>query len=83
MDVAEYRATGILTLDPAAASVAAEAYLRATGHVGTVTVAGDQVQVRVSIIQPAALLQIVGIKDLTVNGRGAARIVSGVGSPTP
>jgi len=83
VDVAEYRATGILTLDPVAAVVAAEAYLYATGHAGAVTVAGDRVQVRVSITQPTALMQIVGIRNLTVSGRGAARIMSGIGRPAP
>ena len=83
VDAAQYRATGILTLDPAAAVVAAEAHLRATGHAGAVTVAGDRVQVRAGITQPTALLQIVGIRDLTVSGQGAARIVSGIGGPAP
>ena len=83
VDLAQYRATGVLTLEPAAAVAAAQAYLHATGHVGTVAVAGDRVQVQVSITQPTALLQIVGIGGLTVEGRGAARIVSGIGAPAP
>jgi len=48
-----------------------------------VTVVGDEVQVRASVTQPTALLRVVGIDDLTVSGRGAARIESGIGSPTP
>ena len=83
VDVAAYRVTGVLVLDPAAAVADAQAYLRATGHAGAVTVNGDEVQVRVSITQPTALLRVAGIGDLTVSGRGAARIESGIGSPTP
>ncbi|HMC40858.1 MAG TPA: pilus assembly protein TadG-related protein, partial [Acidimicrobiales bacterium] len=47
-----FRATGRVVLQPDQAAQAAQTYLAATGHTGTVTVNGDQVQVAVNITQP-------------------------------
>lgn len=81
--LAEYRAGGAYRLDPGAAVAAVGAYLAPTGHDATVSVAGERVQVRVTISQPMALLRLVGIGELTVSGRGEARNVRGIGSATP
>ena len=43
-----FRSTGQIVLDPAQANQAAESYLAATGHTGTVQVNGDDVDVTVS-----------------------------------
>src|SRR5206468_2357901 len=83
VDLAAYRSTGTFHLDPAAATVAARAYMAPTGHEATVTIVGDRVQVRVTIAQPMALLRVVGIDELAVSGRGEARSVRGPGSPAP
>jgi hypothetical protein len=72
IDIATYRATGQITLDPAQATADAEDYLAATGHSGTVTVNGNQVAVTVSITQPMQILSIGGIDHLTVTGTGTA-----------
>lgn len=68
-------------LDPLAARAAAETYLAATGHAGDVVVAGDSVEVTVSLTTPMALLQLAGIHERTVTGIGIARIVRGVTGP--
>ena len=56
IDTDEYHLTGIPTLDPAAANQAAQAYLDATGHVGTVAVEGATVTVTVSLSVPTRFL---------------------------
>ncbi len=78
-----YRASGVLRLDPARARAAARAYLAATGHHGTVRVAGDRVAVTVQITQPMQLFGLAGIGGMTVTGRGVARAARGVEGATP
>lgn len=77
LDVAEFRATGRYLLQPVEAKAAAEGYLAATGHAGNAQVSGDTVTVEVSLTQPMAMLQVLGIDDMTVTGRGEARLVPG------
>jgi Flp pilus assembly protein TadG len=79
--VEDYRATGVLRLDPAAAVAAAQTFLVPTGHPGDVTVADDRVRVQVTVVQPTALLRMIGIGELTVTGRAEARSVRDPGSP--
>ncbi len=78
VDLTTYRTTGTEVLDPAAATAAADSYLTATGHTGTVTVAGDRVTVTVRITQPTQILTIAGIRSLTVSGTGSAVAERGV-----
>lgn len=49
VDVDTDRTTGIVVLDPAAATQAASDYLAVTGHTGTVTVTADTVTVTVGL----------------------------------
>lgn len=49
IDLAHYNATGVVRLDPTAASSAANRYLAATGHTGTVNVSGNTVTVTVAL----------------------------------
>jgi hypothetical protein len=67
-----FRSTGQVVLDPSQARQAAESYLAATGHTGTVQVNGDDVEVTVSITQPMQILGIGGIGSLSVTGHGNA-----------
>ena len=69
---------GHATLDPQTAVTEAEAFLAASGHHGTVLVAGGRVQVTVTITRPMALLSAVGISERTVTGVGTARPVRGI-----
>ncbi len=78
VNLATYRATGTEVLDPSAATTAAERYLAATGHLGTVTVTGNRVGVTVQITQPTQILNIAGIHAITVTGTGAAQPERGV-----
>ena len=82
VDVALLRSTGEMVLDPVRASQAAESYLAATGHTGTVEVDGDEVEVSVSITQPMQVLGLAGIGSLTVTGHGSAVAAYGVEGAT-
>ena len=77
IDLATYRATGQITLDPTEATADAEKFLAAAGHTGTVAVNGDVVTVRVSITQATQILDIAGIDHLTVTGTGTAMAEQG------
>jgi hypothetical protein len=74
-----YRTGGNVVLDADAAVGAAQGYLAATGHTGTVNVDGDRVSVNLSFAQPTTLLRIVGMNAVTVSGRGEARSLRGIG----
>ena len=76
-----FRSTGEIVLDPPQANQAAESYLAATGHTGTVQVNGDDVDVTVSITQPMQILGIGGVGSLTVTGHGTAAAQHGVTGP--
>lgn len=73
IDLTTYRATGAIVLDPMAAREAAERFLLATGHTGTVHVTGDEVSVTVSITRQTQILDVAGIDTMTVVGHGSAR----------
>lgn len=72
IDVPLYRATGEIALDPSEASADAEAFLSRAGRTGTVSVAGDQVTVTVTITQPTQILSVVGVEHFTETGSGTA-----------
>jgi hypothetical protein len=78
IDLAAYRQSGSVTLDPTAASQAAESYLAATGDSGQVAVAGDVITVTVRVVQPTQILGIVGLHTLTVSGTASATAVRGI-----
>ncbi len=65
-------------LDPAAAENAAQAFMTASGHPGTVTVENGVVSVRVSYRIATQVLGIVGIRSLQVTGSAAAVDLRGV-----
>lgn len=73
LDLTAYRADGTLRLAPDRASAAARNYLAAAGHTGTVSVAGNTVNVTVTVSQPTQLLGLIGISSLTVTGTGQAQ----------
>jgi hypothetical protein len=81
IDIPLFRSTGQIVLDPVQANQAAESYLAATGHSGTVQVSGDDVDVTVSITQPMQILGIGGVGSLTVTGHGTAAAQYGVTGP--
>ena len=77
IDIPLYRSTGTITLDPAQAVADAQGFLAAAGAHGTVTVAGETVAVTVTITQPAQILSVVGVDQLTVTGTGSATAQQG------
>ena len=81
VDLPLYRATGQLVLDPAQADQAAQSYLAATGHQGTVKVTGNEVDVTVTISEPMQILELAGIRSLTVTGSASAVAEHGVNGP--
>ena len=73
-----YRTSGELALDPDTAAAAAQGFLSATGHSGTVIVDDNEVVVTLNFDQPMSLLRIIGINTVNVQGRGQARSVRGI-----
>jgi Flp pilus assembly protein TadG len=78
LDLAAYRATGAVRLDPEQARDLAQRYLASVGATGTVQVAGDTVTVEVTATYRTQLLSLVGIGDIHTHGRGAAHPQRGV-----
>lgn len=74
IDLDEVRATGTATLDPDRATQAAEAYLSATGHQGTVTVTESTITVTARIVQP---MHILPLPDRVVTATDSATAVTG------
>ena len=71
-------AGGPVDADPSAAAAAANSYLAAVGHSGSVTVSGDLVEVSVSFPYQTVILGAAGVNDITVTGIGRARAERGV-----
>jgi hypothetical protein len=78
LDLAAYRATGRLRLDPPRARELAQRYLASVGATGTVRVAGDTVTVEVTATYRTQLLSLAGVEDIHTHGRGAAHPQRGV-----
>ena len=77
------RAGGPVQLDPAAAIVAAQGYLAATGHTGTAAVQGDAVTVTVRITRPTAVLSAIGIDTVSSTATATAVGITGIDRPEP
>jgi hypothetical protein len=74
---------GAVDTDPARAEAAAQAYLAATGHAGSVVVQGDMVEVTVSIPYQTTILGAVGMGETTVTGTGRSHARRGVTQAEP
>jgi hypothetical protein len=83
IDLAAYRDNGALRLVPQQASAAARAYLATVGRSGTVSIAGNTVNVTVTISQPTQLLGLIGIGSITVTGTGQAEPQRGISGVIP
>lgn len=66
-----------LSLNPYAATQAAQAALAADGHHGSVVVSGVTVRVTVTSDEPTVLLGLVGIGHMVVSASSAASAVAG------
>ena len=78
INLATYRASGTVVLDPTHAVSAAEGYLGGTGDRGQVSVNGDVVTVTVEATQPTQILGIVGLRSLSVSATASATAVRGI-----
>ena len=74
---------GVVQIDGAAATAAAQKFMVAAGHPGTVDVVGGLVSVHIRYQVPTAVLGLVGINRITVVADAAAVDVSGVVRGTP
>lgn len=83
IDLARYRASGELLLDPDEAESAAAEFLADAGATGTVRVAGDTVTVEVTTTASTQVLGLIGIPALTVHGSGSAHARRGVNGIEP
>jgi Flp pilus assembly protein TadG len=69
---------GVVEINPAAAIVAANAYLASVGEPGTTEVVGQTVTVHISTDEPTVILGIVGIQNIVVSVTASATNVHGV-----
>ena len=81
INLATYRSTGTVVLDPTLATDAAEHYLASTGDLGQVDVMGDVVTVTVEKTQPTQILGVVGLHATTVSASAHATAVRGITGP--
>ncbi|MEV6639661.1 pilus assembly protein TadG-related protein [Amycolatopsis sp. NPDC051371] len=78
LDLAAYRASGEVRLDPVLARELAQRYLASIGATGTVAVAADTVTVEVTATYRTQLLSLVGVKDIHTHGHAAAHPQLGI-----
>ncbi|MEO3861332.1 hypothetical protein [Acrocarpospora sp. B8E8] len=75
--------SGIYRIDRQAALNAAQTYLAATGHRGSVRVTGPTtIEVTVRIQQPTLMLSAIGISEISVQSTAQAHLVTGVTGPS-
>jgi Flp pilus assembly protein TadG len=78
INLAAYRTSGTIILDPTQATEAAEQYLSSTGDRGQVAVEGNTVTVTVEATQPTQILAIAGLRSLNVSATASASAVRGI-----
>lgn len=75
-------AHGTFTIDRAAAIRAAQNYLTAAGHTGTVTpLSPTKIEVSVTVSKPTTMLSLIGIGSMTVTSSATADLLTGVNGP--
>ena len=73
VDIGRLRRTDDVRLMGEKAAAAARAYVASTGDTGTATAHGDKVTVRVTHHQRAQILQLIGLRTLTVTASATAQ----------
>lgn len=73
LDIGRLRSTQDIRLLTGKAARAATAYVTATGDLGQAKVRGDEVTVKVTHRQPTQILQLVGVRALTVTAHATVR----------
>ncbi len=77
VDLAVYRATGEVRLDPAAATAGARTFLSRSGVTGTVTATATTVTVNVRAVRRTQLLHLVGVTSIPVAATATATAATG------
>jgi hypothetical protein len=72
LDLTLYRQTGLVRLNVAEATTAAQAWLSSVAATGTVTATAQQVRVEVTAVADTQLLSIVGVDSITVHATATA-----------
>lgn len=70
--------SGVVSIDPAAATRVADAYLQAVGRPGVVTVVGQTVSVSVQSSDPTVILGMIGLEQIEISATASATNVHGV-----
>lgn len=78
VDLAGYRQTGTVLLDPAAAQAAARTFLSQAGITGTATATTASVTVSIVTSRRSQILHLVGIDSITVTATASATPSTGV-----
>ncbi|MGP0028942.1 MAG: pilus assembly protein TadG-related protein [Acidimicrobiales bacterium] len=78
INLAIYRESGTVVLNPVRAAEAAEEYLGSTGDHGQVSVNGNTITVTVEATQPTQILGIAGLRSLTVSATASASAERGI-----
>ncbi|MEV0112552.1 pilus assembly protein TadG-related protein [Streptomyces sp. NPDC050844] len=73
LDIGRLRGGDDIRLVQGRAATTAKAYVASTGDAGTATVRGDEVTVHVTHHQRAQILQLVGVRTLTVRAQATAQ----------
>lgn len=81
IDLAAYRATGVLLLDPAAAEQAARQFLTAEGQAGTVDATTTRVTVTILTAYRTQVWHLAGVDTITVHATGTAIPQRGITGP--
>ncbi|MCL7377027.1 pilus assembly protein TadG-related protein [Streptomyces sp. 35G-GA-8] len=77
IDVGQLRSGGDVRLVRDKAAAAARTYIGSTGDSGTASVSGNAVSVRVTHRQRTQILQLIGLRTLSVHASGTARAERG------
>ena len=82
VDLATYRATGVVQLDPAAATAAAHTFLAQAGMPGAASASTTTVTVSVTTSHRTQLLHLVGVTSIGVSATATAVPATGVTTAT-
>ncbi|WP_242624906.1 pilus assembly protein TadG-related protein [Krasilnikovia cinnamomea] len=82
IDLATYRNTGVVQLDPDAAVGAAQRFLARSGTTGTATATTAAVTVTVTGVRRTQLLYLIGVTTIPLDATAAATAATGVTNAT-
>lgn len=82
IDLGAYRATGVIHLDPQAATAAARRFLAQSGTTGTATATTDTVSVTVTAVRTTRLIHLIGVSTIAIDAGATATAATGVTTAT-